>query len=90
MTQEKVQQIIVLHQTIERLEEVRQFLNSRSNHRLSYLKHYPSTSLGRESWEIVDMNKMKFIGDILDRHDGMIREELDKRIAEYKQELENL
>lgn len=90
MTPEKVNKIIVLHQTIERLEEVRQFLNSRSNHRLSYLEHYPSTSLDRESWEIVDMNKMKFIGDILDRHDGMIREEIDKRIAQYKQELENL
>ena len=41
-------------------------------------------------WEIVNMDKMKYIGDILDRHDGMIREEIDQRIAQYKQELENL
>lgn len=85
MTQEKVNQIIVLHQAIECLEEVKQFLNSRSNHRLSYLEHYPSME-----WEIVNMDKMKYIGDILDRHDGMIREEIDQRIAQYKQELENL
>lgn len=90
MTQEKVNQIIVLHQTIERLEEVKQILNLRCIHRLSYLEHHPSTSLDRERWEIVNMDKMKYIGDILDRHDGMIREEIDKRITQYKQELENL
>lgn len=90
MTQEEVNRIIVLHQTIECLEEVKQFLNSRSDHRLSYLEHYFGTSLDRERWEIVDMDKMKYIGDILDRHDGMIREEIDKRIAQYKRELENL
>ena len=85
MAQEKVNKVIVLHQAIECLEEVKRFLNSRSNHRLSYLEHYPSME-----WEIVNMDKMKYIGDILDRHDGMIREEIDQRIAEYKQELENL
>ena len=33
---------------------------------------------------------MKFIGDILDRHDLQIRQEIDNRIEELKQELEQL
>lgn len=48
-----------------------------------------SQSTGHE-WSIENMDIMKFIGDILDRHDLQIRQEIDNRIEELKQELEQL
>ena len=87
MTGEKLQQALVLHQTIECLTEAKHRIEvTEKEKKLAYMVHDEE----RGYWYPADMSTMKYIGDILDRHDGMIREEIDKRIAQYKQELENL
>ena len=86
MTEEKLQKALGLYQTIEGLTKVKHHIEVSGPKKLAYVAHEEE----RGYWYPSDMNLMKYIGDILDRHDGMIREEIDKRIAEYKQELENL
>ena len=87
MTAEKLQQALVLHQTIECLTEAKRSIEATEKEKkLAYMVHDEE----RGYWYPADMSIMKYIGDILDRHDKQIREEIDRRIAQYKQELENL
>ena len=85
MTEEKLQQVLVLHQTIECLTEAKRHIEA-TEKKLAFVTHDEE----RNYWYPANMSIMKYIGDILDRHDKQIREEIDQRIAQYKQELENL
>ncbi len=90
MNQETMAQLLAIHQNIECLEQVKKKIEDKGKSRLSYLEYNGGLSLGRGEWRIVDMDVMKFIGDILDRHDLQVRQEIDNRIEQLKQELEQL
>lgn len=90
MNQETIAQLLAIHQEIECLEQVKKKIEDKGKSRLSYLEYNGGLSLGRGEWRIADMNVMKFIGDILDRHDLQVRQEIDNRIEQLKQELEQL
>lgn len=45
---------------------------------------------GTTKWETVSEYTMRSISDILDRHDKIIREEIDEEIAEIKRQIEEL
>lgn len=85
MTQEQFKNAIRLHERLEALGEVKKVIE----HRLWYAKRYgPMTDT--TSWETVSEWAMNSISDILDRHDKMIREEIDEEITKIKREIEAL
>lgn len=90
MNQETITKVLATHQEIECLEAVKKAIDSTNNHRLSYLEYRGSLAYERSEWRVVNMDVMKYAGDILDRHDLQIRQEIDNRIEQLKQELEQL
>ena len=91
MNQETINKILAAHQEIECLERVKSAIKDTREHRLCYIQRPCDSMIGHSSeWSIVNMDIMKFIGDILDRHDLQIRQDIDNRIEELKQELEQL
>lgn len=90
MNSETIAKVLAIHQEIECLEAVKKAINYTNDHRLSYLEYREGSSFDRSEWRIVDMDVMKYIGDILDRHDLQVRQEIDNRIEQLKRELEQL
>lgn len=96
MNNEALQKAMAIHQELEILTDVRDNIKPTYNagldetyqYRLSYITK--TSGYGCSEWEAVDVDKMKFIGDILNRHDRQIRQEIDNRIDELNKELEQL
>lgn len=89
MTQEQYQTAIRLHERLEALNEVKKEIEETEKHRLWYAKRYdPMTETTK--WETVSEYSMRSISDILDRHDKMIREEIEEEIASIKRQIEAL
>lgn len=89
MTQEQFLTAIRLHERLEALDEVKKEIEQTKRHRLWYAKRY-DPMVGSSSWEAVNEYLMRSISDILDRHDKMIREEIDEEIAEIKRQIDEL
>lgn len=89
MTQEQFQTAIRLHKRLEALGEVKKEIEETEKHRLWYAKRYDPMT-GTTKWETVSEYSMWSISDILDRHDKMIRKEIDEEIAEIKRQIEEL
>lgn len=89
MTQEQFNTAIRLHERLETLNEVKKEIKDTSKHRLWYAERYDPMT-GSTTWETVSEYTMRSISDILDRHDKMIREEIDKEIVEIKRQIEEL
>lgn len=96
MNNETLQKAMAIHQELEILTDVRDNIKPTYNagldetyqYRLSYITN--TSGYGCSEWEAVDVDKMKFIGNILNRHDRQIRQEIDNRINELNKELEQL
>lgn len=89
MTQEQFNTAIRLHERLKELREVKKEIEDTEKHRLWYAKrYYPMT--GTTKWETVSEDTMRSISDILDRHDKMIREEIEEEIAKIKRQIETL
>lgn len=57
----------------------------------SYRLTYKWTSSRKRGWELCDMeNVQKHIGDILNRHDQLIRKEIDERIKTLEAKLKEI
>lgn len=89
MTQEKFNTAIRLHERLEALNEVKDEIEETEDHRLWYVERFDLMT-GSTKWETVSEYTMRSISDILDRHDKMIREEIDEEIAEIKRQIEAL
>lgn len=89
MTQEQSQTAIRLHKRLEALGEVKKEIEETEKHRLWYAKRYDPMT-GTTKWDTVSEYIMRNISEILDRHDKMIREEIDEEIAEIKRQIEEL
>jgi hypothetical protein len=56
-----------------------------------YRLTYKWTSSRKHGWELCDIgNVQKYIGDILNRHDQLIREEIDARIKALEAKLKEM
>lgn len=89
MTQEQFKNAIRLHERLEALGKVKKEIEDTWEHRLWYARRYdPMTDT--TSWETVSDWAMDSISDILDKHDKMIREEIDEEITKIKREIEAL
>ncbi len=89
MTQEQFNTAIKLHHKLEALSKVKEEIANTKEHRLWYAKKR-SSSYSSDDWSLVGEYKMRDISDILDRHDKMIRQEIDDEIAKITKQIEEL
>lgn len=83
MTQEQYNRAVEIGKRLEKLEKVQKELGKGTS-KLSF-----STKIGGEYY-IFSECLLSSISDILDRHDKMIREEIDAEIEKLKKEIEKL
>lgn len=88
MTQEQYKRACQINDRLTNLADVKKRIERRANGNiiLSYLYNSDSSTDYRQCnyWS------MSFIADILDKHDKMIREEIDAEIESLKKEIEML
>lgn len=85
MTQEKFEQIIKIHHRLFELKALKDEIQNEVNRKLAYI----STS-NKSSHTIVSEWKQRAIGDLLNKHDRMIREAIDQEIDQLNKEIESL
>lgn len=89
MTKEQFNTAIKLHHRLEALSKVKKEIADIEKHRLWYAESY-SPMCGTTQWDTVSECAMRDISDILDRHDQMIRQEIDEEIAKITKQIEAL
>lgn len=89
MTEEVFKEAVKLNGRVEDLKIAKREIGSydSSKYKIAYLKR---DSIAPYKWEILPEWKMRCIEDILQRHDLMIREEIEKEINSIKQKIEDL
>lgn len=86
MTEEQYKRAVQISNRIETLNNVKKEIEGTRDHRLWYAEKSTSSSdfrLCSEYW-------MRDISDILDKHDLMIRQEIDDMIEQLKAEIKTL
>ena len=84
MTQEQYQRAVSINNRLEGLEEVKKALKNTSEHRLWYAWK------GECDYRLISEWVMRHISELLDKHDLMIRKEIDEEIERLKAEIETL
>lgn len=87
MTREQYNRAVQINNRIGELEKVKDTINQTTKHRLWYASN--SGEFG-SSWSLVSEWTMRDISEILDKHDVMIRQEIDEEIERLKSEIETL
>ena len=87
MTQEQYIRAVQISERLQELEKVKDDIKNTSKHRLWYAHN--SGEFGSE-WSLVSEWRMRYICEILDKHDTMIRAEIDEEIEKLKAEIEKL
>jgi hypothetical protein len=85
MTEEKFNRAIELNAKLDSIDAAKEAIKGTLNKRLSYI-----TQDSHGDWRPVSNYAMKGIGDILDRHDVLIRQEIDDEIQKINKEIELL
>ena len=86
MTQEQYQRAVEINYRLQELARVKKEIDETSKHRLWYAEKSSCGSDYRLTSEWV----MRYISDLLDKHDLMIRQEIDEEIERLKAEIETL
>jgi hypothetical protein len=81
MTNEQYQRAVQINERLNKLKEVKDAISSISDYRLSYIDRNEKNC---PVW------KMKHIGELLDKHDKLIRAEIEEEINNLKKEIELL
>lgn len=82
MTQEQYNRAVEINDRIKELEKVKKEINDTSKHFVTYCT--------QDYYKPCYRFTMQYISNILDRHDKMIREEIDAEIEKLKKEVEEL
>lgn len=85
MTQKQYQRAIAIYKRLDELGRVKEEIKGTVTHRLTY-----SEESGSSGWKVCWPNTMRLINDILDKHDLMIRKEIDEEIERLEKEIETL
>lgn len=85
MTEEQFNRAVQIHNRINALESVRKEIQDSKEHKLSYA--YQNCN---RDWNLCAAWSMRPIGDILDCHDKMIRQEIDEEIQKLKDEIKTI
>lgn len=84
MTDKQYTRAVQISKRIEELEKVKKEIKETTKHRLWYAEKY------ERSWELTSEWLMLYISEIIDKHDLMIRQEIDDEIERLKREIETL
>lgn len=87
MTKEQYKRAIQIYNSLENLNDTKKNIENTQKHRLWY--GHNDGEFG-SSWRLAPEWAMRNIADILDKHDLMIRQEIDDEIARLKKEIETL
>ena len=87
MTQEQYNRAVQINQRIEALKETKNYIKATHKHRLWYA--YNDGEFGSD-WRLTTEWAMRNISEILDKHDVMIRKEIDEEIEKLTKEIETL
>ena len=87
MDKETYNRAVAISNRLSQLQKVKEELENTRNHYLTYVRK--AKSFGELDTLCADW-KMKYIGVILDKHDKMIRQEIDGEIAALNKEIEEL
>lgn len=92
MTQKQFDTAIQLHRQLERLYQAKREIKDTTQRKLSYIKSNSGRGFGYSGpdWSVCDVDYLAVIGPILDKHDEMIRKEIDEEIEALKKEIETL
>lgn len=82
MTQEQYNRAVWINNRLKELEAVKKEISTPSKYLLTYC--------AKDDYKPCYRWTMVYISDILDRHDKMIREEIDNEIEKLKKEIEKL
>ena len=83
MTQEQYTRAIQINNRIKELQETLDHIKDTKKHRLWY-------AYKGDDWKLTAQWAMWNISDILDKHDLMIRQEIEEEIEKLKKEIETL
>lgn len=84
MTPELYERVVEIHERIETLEEIKKYIADKSTHRLYFAYKNIDEFRCCPDWS------MRPIADLLDKHDRMIRQEIDEEIERLTKEIETL
>ena len=84
MTEEQYSRAIAIDSRIGELEKVKNEIKEMTKHRLWYAWQ------GEREWKLTSEWVMRYISKILDKHDLMIRQEIDEEIEKLRQEIKTL
>ena len=85
MTKEQFKRAIEINNRIEALTSTRREISGTEKHRLQYMyQNCDGGYSGCPDWS------MRSISEILDKHDKMIREEIDEEIRKLQEEIKEL
>lgn len=84
MTDKQYTRAVQISKRIEELEKVKKEIKETTKHRLWYAEKY------ERSWGLISEWIMLYISEIIDKHDLMIRQEIDDEIERLKREIETL
>lgn len=83
MTDEQYKRAVQIHERLNELQEVKKEIEGTREHRLWYAEK------GSE-WRLTSEWIMRYIGELLDKHDTMIRAEIEEEISDLLNEIETL
>ena len=86
MTQEQYKRAVQISNRIETLNNVKKEIEGTRDHRLWYAEKSTTSS----DFRLCSEYRMRDISGILDKHDLMIRHEIDEEIERLKAEIESL
>ena len=84
MTQEQYQRALQIGERLDNLARVKKEIDDTTKHRLLYAWK------GESDWRLTSEWVMRYISELLDKHDTAIRQEIDEEIKRLKAEIENL
>lgn len=82
MTQEQYKRAVEIYDRIGELEKVKKEIDDTAKHRLWYAEKC------ERDWRLTSEWIMRYISKLLDKHDLMIRQEIDEKINKLKAEIE--
>ena len=86
MTEEQYKRAVQISNRIETLNNVKKEIEGTRDHRLWYAEK----SISSSDFRLCSEYRMSDISDILDKHDLMIRQEIDDMIEQLKAEIKTL
>lgn len=81
MKEEQYNRVVAIHKRINELNNVLKEISPSSKHMLNYVD---------SENRACSIYSMRCIGDLFDKHDVMIREEIAKEIEDLKKEIEEM